>query len=140
MAKKILVIVILIAPIVFGIIGCKKPVKQDEQADMYQASELSLVMRTMVDYSKACKAALEAGESLPKAPDQIWTLQQATATRGENNEDAFQSMTSPYLEAVRGIERGDSQAYYYARSIDACVACHSTYCGGPMSIIQKLKP
>lgn len=120
-----------------GIIACSKQ-KDDKKADMYEASEVSQMMREMVEFSKECKTALEKGEKAPEIPSQFWGLKEATATRGEHKEAAFQGMSEPYLNALKGIERGDSQQYYYRKSIDACKTCHSVYCGGPMSIINQL--
>ncbi|MBO6516794.1 MAG: hypothetical protein JJ975_09610 [Bacteroidia bacterium] len=112
--------------------------KQSGDADMYEASEMSQLMREMVRFSKKAKANLEQGKPTPKVPEAIWELQTAEGTRDEHLEDPFQAMAVPYLSALRGIERGDSQAYFYSKSIDACKSCHGTYCGGPMAVINTL--
>ncbi len=112
--------------------------KSSEKADMYEASEVSATMRTMVEFSKQAKKSLSEGQSVDSIPAVIWDLASATATRDEHKDEEFQTMVKPYLSALRGIERGDSQSYYYHKSIDACKTCHAVYCGGPMAIINQL--
>ena len=110
----------------------------NQRADMYEASELSELMRVMVDFSESAKEKLEQGEAIGPIPTEMWDLRQMEATRGEHEEAEFQAMAIPYLQALKGIERGDSQAYFYRQSIDACRTCHTTYCGGPLEVINTL--
>ncbi len=133
--SKYLSIVLLLTVVVYT--ACKQPQKE-EKAEMYEASELSATMRVMVDFSKAAKQSIAKGQSIDSIPSVIWDMATAHGTRDEHLESDFQSLTKPYLEALKGIERGDSQSYYYYKSIDACKSCHSVYCGGPMAIINQL--
>lgn len=112
--------------------------QSNKTAELYEASELSSLMRDMVEFSKASKATLNAGGTIDSVPQHLFNLKHAKATRDEHLEESFQSLTDPYLNALRGIERGDSQHYYYKKSINACKSCHQVYCGGPMSIINQL--
>lgn len=123
--------------VVVALSACKTKPKNDA-AEMYEASALSETMRTMVEFSKQAKANLAKGNAIDSIPEEIWQMAKATGTRGEHLESDFQALAPPYLEALKGIERGDSQSYYYLKSIDACKACHSRYCGGPMAIINQL--
>ena len=117
--------------------ACKQT-SQHETAEMYEASPLSQTMRTMVSFSKQAKTQIANGEGIDSIPAEIWDMAQATGTRDEHLEADFQTLAKPYLKALRGLERGDSLAHYYKKSIDACKSCHSVYCGGPMSIINQL--
>ena len=128
---------IVFAIISLSIIACWQN-KKSEKADMYEASELAQLMRDMVVFSEGAKAKLAAGEKIESIPAQIWGLKNAKATRDEHLETAFQDLTNPYLEALKGIERGDSQQYYYTQSIQACKSCHGVYCGGPLNKINQL--
>jgi hypothetical protein len=128
--KKALVIV----AIVLGMVACKQPKK----AEMYEASELAGLMREMVEYSKGVKAHIESNAVQPEIPEQFWKLGEAKATRDEQLETEFQHMVPAYLEALKGIQRGDSTKHFYVKSIQACKSCHSVYCGGPMSVIKTL--
>lgn len=120
-----------------SIIACSQNNKS-EKADMYEASELAQLMRDMVVFSEGAKAKLAAGETIDSIPAQIWGLKEAHGTRDEHLEAAFQDLTNPYLEALKGIQRGDSQQYYYSQSIKACKSCHGVYCGGPLNKINQL--
>lgn len=110
----------------------------NEKADMYEASELSAMMREMVIWSKDAKAILAAGDTIQDVPQSFYDLATQEATRGEHDEAAFQAMVPLYTSALSGIERKDSQQYYYDASIQACKSCHGVYCGGPLSVIEQL--
>ena len=110
----------------------------NEKADMYEASELSAMMREMVVWSKEAKATLAAGDTIESIPQSFYDLAKQTATRGEHDEAAYKGMVPLYTDALRGIERRDSQQYFYDASIQACKSCHAVYCGGPLDVIKQL--
>ena len=120
-----------------GVFACTQSTKS-EKAEMYEYSELASLMRDMVAFSEDAKVKLLNGDSITSIPSAIWELKKAKGTRDEHLESTFQSLTNPYLNALKGIERGDSQLYYYNQSIQACKSCHSSYCGGPLVVIDKL--
>ena len=128
----------IIILIVAGIIACSKQNQSSEAADMYHPSELSQMMRDMVSWSKETKRLLSKGEIIDDVPQSFYDLANQKATRDEHKEAAFQGMAPEYLEALKGIDRKDSQQYYYDASIQACKTCHSVYCGGPLSVIDQL--
>ena len=109
-----------------------------EKADMYEASELSAMMREMVEFSKAAKQTLAKGDTIQEVPASFYDLAKQHGTRDEHLENSFQSLAPAYTDALRGIERKDSQQYYYDASIQACKNCHGVYCGGPLAIINQL--
>ncbi len=112
--------------------------KSSDKADMYEASELSAMMREMVTFSKNAKTILAAGDTIQDVPQNFYELAKQTATRGEHEEEAFRSMVPSYINALEGIERKDSQQYYYDASIQACKSCHRVYCGGPLAVMNQL--
>lgn len=130
--KKVLIFVLAIAAL-----SCNKK-QSSSNAEMYEASELAATMRQMVEFSKYAKASLAEGKSIDSIPSAFWNLPKMQGTRNEQKENDFQQLVIPYLEALKGIERGDSQAHFYKQSIQACKSCHSVYCGGPMAIIKQL--
>lgn len=119
------------------ILACSQNNKS-EKADMYEASELSLMMREMVTFSKDAKATLAAGDTIERVPQSFYDLAKQQGTRDEHDEAAFQAMVPTYTNALKGIERGDSQQYYYNASIQSCKSCHNVYCGGPLAVIEQL--
>lgn len=134
MKLKLTIIIVIIA----GIVACSKQNQSSEAADMYHPSELSQMMRDLVSWSKETKRLLSKGEIIDDVPQSFYDLANQKATRDEHKEAAFQGMVPEYLEALKGIDRKDSQQYYYDASIQACKTCHSVYCGGPLSIIDQL--
>lgn len=128
---------IIFSAFVLTIIACGQG-NNAEKADMYKASELSAMMREMVIWSKEAKAKLVAGDTIQEVPAHFYKLVDKNATRGEHLEDAFKAMAPVYTNALKGIERKDSQQFYYNMSIQACKNCHGVYCGGPLSVINQL--
>ncbi len=131
--KKYLVTLLLLG----FVLACGQQNSKGE-AEMYDPSPLSQMMRTMQIFSEKAKLSIIRGDSL-SVPQEIYGFPSLEATRGESEEDLFQAMTAPYLDALKGIERGDSQRYYYSASIKACKNCHSYYCAGPLAAIQQLE-
>ena len=128
---------IVFACIALSIFACSQK-NSSEKADMYEASELSTMMRDMVVWSRSAKATLAAGDTIENVPPSFYDLATQTATRGEHDEAAFLGMVPLYTDALKGIERRDSQQYYYDASIHACKSCHGVYCGGPLDVIGQL--
>ena len=128
---------IVFAFIALSIFACSQT-NSSEKADMYEASELSAMMREMVVWSRSAKATLAAGDTIQEIPQSFYDLAKQTATRGEHDEAAFQAMSPAYTDALKGIERRDSQQYFYDASIQACKSCHGIYCSGPLDVIQQL--
>ena len=112
--------------------------QQSNDAEMYEASELSLAMRHMVKFSEQSRQILRDSGHIDSIPQEFFDLASLQATRNEQNDDAFKTMAKVYAAQLKGIQRGDSQAYFYDQSIKACKSCHSTYCSGPLAIISKL--
>ena len=119
-------------------LACGQNNSSSDKADMYEASELSAMMREMVTWSKEVKKTLDAGDSIASVPQEFYELASQEATRGEHDEAAFQAMVPLYTSALKGIERGDSQQYFYDASIQACKSCHGVYCSGPLDVIKQL--
>ena len=61
---------------------------QNNNADMYEASELSSMMREMVVWSKASKAILAKGDTIESVPQSFYDLAKQHATRDEHEETA----------------------------------------------------
>lgn len=128
-------IILVLATVV---VACGQTNNTSQKADMYEASALSAMMREMVTFSKKAKATLAAGDTIYDVPNHFYDLAIQTATREEHTEGAFLAMVPAYTEALRGLERRDSQQYYYDASIQACKSCHAVYCGGPLDVINQL--
>jgi hypothetical protein len=125
----------------FCLFGCAWFQSDTEQEpELHDPSEMSLLMRKMVEYSKQAKQNLANGKALDSIPSRFYDLLTLKASRNEQKEVPFQNMAIYYLAQLRGLERADSQEYFYRESINACKSCHSTYCNGPMLIIEKLAP
>ncbi|MFY0643264.1 MAG: hypothetical protein JXR19_02240 [Bacteroidia bacterium] len=128
--------ILLYALIILGVWACSKG-NSKEDAEMYDPSPLSMAMRSMESFSEQAKYKLLHDEKI-EVPSEFFEFYTKEATRDEHKEAKFQSLAVPYVNALKGIERGDSQMYFYQASIQACKACHSQYCAGPLAAINQL--
>jgi hypothetical protein len=128
---KKLVILITLSAFIFG---CA----QQSDSEMYEASEMASLMRDFVEFSKDAKKRIAAGDQL-EVPQAFYSLKSKQATRNEQDDQEFQQMADLFLVQLKALDGADSTAAQaYHSTIDACVTCHSTYCGGPLEIINKL--
>lgn len=101
-------------------------------------SELAFLMRLFVDDLKDARAKAEAGEPLPRLYDKHRRMRAAWPSKADQRNERFDSMAQGYLSAVRAFETGPTPANFNA-IINACIACHSGACGGPIDYIDSLK-
>jgi hypothetical protein len=134
---------------VFIIFNACKNEKQEEKVETSSNtnslnpngdSELAILMRTMHDFSKQAKTALENGAEIPTYPAQLKNMNQAKPTEGMiDNPIVFQGFSSHYLSVLDSIYLdGVSQKLQYNQMVTACITCHNEYCQGPIPAIKKL--
>ncbi len=110
------------------------------QPEMYQASELVVLMRKMYEENKVLKEKIKNGE-LPEAmPEDYNNILTATPTRPEEIKQSFFSMANLYLDNYKVMTNADKNNVLsaYNNLISTCVACHQSYCMGPIPKIEKL--
>lgn len=101
-------------------------------------SELAYLMRLFVDDLREARAKVDAGEALPRLYDRHRRMRAAWPSKPEQRDEHFDGMAQSYLAAVRAFEADWSPPRFNA-IIDACIACHSGSCGGPIEFIDSLK-
>jgi cytochrome c553 len=106
--------------------------KQEKKFEMYELSEMSLVMEQMYVENQRLKDRIIAGDSLVAYPEFFDKIQ---------FDDYFKEQAVLFLETQKAIYYQKDQASQkksFNLMVDACIQCHEVKCQGPIDRIQKL--
>lgn len=116
--------------------------KADEnwEPDMYQASDLVVVMRQMYDENIVLKESIAKGIVPKEVPAKYHEIRTATATNPDELNDLYYAMADVYLENYKVLTLADSATAVekYNIVVSSCIGCHQNYCLGPIPKIEKL--
>ena len=100
-------------------------------------SELSYVMRRMADDLAAARSAMQSG-GVPQTLLPIHRrIRCSWHSKPEERNDAFEGMARAYLTTVKSFDEAPGKNRYNA-IVNACIACHSNTCRGPIDMIEQL--
>jgi hypothetical protein len=122
------------------LIQCSGGAKTDEVTDTGKPIYLDTLMRHMHEDAKALKALLEAGE----VPDSSFiamhrSMHTAIPTNPKVKGEVFEAYVAAYLGSLEHlVAPGNFTRTHFNSLVETCIACHSTYCTGPIPVIKKL--
>jgi len=121
------------------------PQAEDSQSDtwepnMYQASELVLVMRQMHSDLELVKAEVAKGKTPGPMPEKYKEMHTAMATNPEEIDEIFHAISDKWMGEYKIMTEADASTLKlkYNTLIKTCVDCHQNYCLGPIPKIEKL--
>ena len=110
--------------------------------DVYQASEMSTLMKGMYAYNMQLKTDIEAGNELSgEFPEEFLKIHSAELSETKLRNETFQYFSVKFIDVQRQVFKQDSMLSVkerYNSSINMCLSCHKTECTGPMPKIKKL--
>ena len=109
--------------------------------DMYVASEMTLLMRSMYDVNEEFKKEILAGKSPEEFPKDFLKIFTAKLTDDKPYNDLFKAYSKVYIDNERAIFDTSSEIPIkerYNNAINTCISCHTTECVGPIPRIEKL--
>lgn len=109
--------------------------------DMYEASEMTLLMRSMYEVNEEIKKTIVAGNTPDKFPKDFLNIFKAKLTDNKPYNDTFIAYSKVYIDNVRAIYDTTSTIPIekrYNNAINSCISCHTTECVGPIPRIKKL--
>jgi len=109
--------------------------------DMYVASEMTLLMRSMYDVNEEFKKEILAGKSPEEFPKDFLKIFTAKLTDDKPYNDTFKAFSKVYIDNERAIFDTTSEIPIkdrYNNAINTCISCHTTECVGPIPRIEKL--
>jgi cytochrome c556 len=118
-----------------SIAACSKPLNPNGD------SELSVLMREMMNSAGNMKEMIKQGNLPDKFPEEFVKIHTAQPTDADTKKESFEGFASNYISNLRALyssPKGDLTKNYNA-VINSCASCHSQHCPGPLKAINKLK-
>jgi len=143
--------------LVFGytflfIISCQKKAESTEEKvdstattekksfEMYELSEMALLMEQMYVDNQRLKERIEKGEPVGEFPSHFAEIHGAIMTDPSENDQFFRDNANIFLRAQEMIYKDPENAKeHYSNAIQACISCHEVKCSGPIPRIKKLQ-
>lgn len=132
------VLIALLSVVIWSLSNCSQ--QETKEPPRPIPNQLDLVMRAMHEDAKILKALVEAG-SVPDSS--ILALHRAmysaTPTNPKVGGDIFEGYVGAYLGSLETLmQPGNFNRSGFNQMVENCIACHSTYCTGPIPVIKKL--
>ena len=143
--KKLLVILFAAA----FCFSCKKSDKEScdkkettdssKKFDMYEMSEMALLMEQMYKDNENLKERIQKGDTIGKFPNHFLKIHASVMTDEQENDAFFKAQAANFINSQKLIYEDPKNAkQHFNAGIDACVQCHEVKCGGPIPRIKKL--
>jgi hypothetical protein len=112
---------------------------QSKNFDMYQFSEMALLMEQMYVDNQRLRDKIIKGDSLGSFPEHFEKIHSSVMTDDSDMDDFFKEHAQEFLKAQSLIYENPNEAKkYFNQAVQACVTCHEVKCGGPIPKIKKL--
>jgi cytochrome c553 len=111
--------------------------KKDFQ--MYQMSEMAILMEQMYVDNHRLKKQIIAGETLGDFPKHFEKIHTALLTDDSDRDAFFDFQAKEFLKAYQMIfDDQEHSKSNFNKAISSCISCHEVKCGGPIPKIKKL--
>ncbi len=115
--------------------------KEEFVPEMYEVSEMTIMMRNMYDVNEEIKKDIVAGNTPEEFPKDFLNIFKAKLTNNKPYNETFIAYSKVYIDNVRAIYDSTSTIPLknrYNNAINSCISCHTTECTGPIPRIKKL--
>ena len=133
--------------LLFIIISCNSSGDSSEiennkfEYDLYQPSEMALLMNHMVLVNDSIKKLILSGEVPEFFPMEFLTIETAVMSETKSRNEVFEAYSKVLIDNQKDLfdpEIERSLIDKYNNTINTCIACHKTECVGPIPKIEKL--
>lgn len=103
-------------------------------------SELSLLMRELAAFSDSVKQDLLNNREPRPHPENLTTILTARKTDENIDRSVYDPLARTYITGVTYFyaSKPEDRVENYNSMVNNCIACHQSFCGGPIKRIQKL--
>lgn len=111
------------------------------EVKMAEFSELAILMKAIHEDAKEWRSKLVEGELVTDSVAIFEALITSTPTKAEVKGPVFEGFAANYqekLDAFLAAKDVNLASGAYNNLVEACVACHQSYCPGPIPTIEKL--
>ncbi|MGX7666228.1 hypothetical protein [Flavobacterium pedocola] len=117
----------------------KDTAKEEKQFEMYEMSEMAVLMEQMYVDNQRLKDRIKAGDTIGKLPSHFMKIHSAVMTDKQENDAFFKEQAAKFIKAQELIYSDPKNAKeHFNNGVDACIKCHEVKCGGPIPRIKKL--
>ena len=117
----------------------KEEVAEEKKFEMYEMSEMSLLMEQMYVDNERLKERIQKGDTIGKFPSHFMKIHEAVMTDDKENDQFFKEQAALFIKAQQLIYEDPKNAkQHFNNGVDACLKCHQVKCGGPIPRIKKL--
>lgn len=102
-------------------------------------SELALLMREMDRDMQSLKTAVVSQTELPQLLKKFKAIHAATPTDPEVITPQFTTLAQLLINNTEKVYTSKQKKKAYNLLVNNCIACHQSYCPGPVVRIKKLK-
>ena len=98
-------------------------------------------MRDMHAEATNRKHSLEQGQLDPTLSETLFSMITAHPTKPHMKGEGFEPYAKSFIgiyNQIHGAEEIGVQIQAHNNMVDACIACHTQFCDGPISRIEKL--
>lgn len=119
--------------------ACEKPAKAEKKFDMYEMSEMAMLMEQMFVDNERLKQRIIKGDTIGEFPQHFLKIHEAVMTDKQENDSFFKKHAIEFIKAQEMIYKEPENAKeHFNASVDQCIKCHEVKCGGPIVRIKKL--
>lgn len=121
--------------------SCDKKETSDstKKFDMYEMSEMALLMEQMYKDNEKLKERIQKGDTIGEFPNHFLKIHDSVMTDEQENDAFFKAQAANFIQSQKLIYEDPKNAkQHFNAGIDACVQCHEVKCGGPIPRIKKL--
>lgn len=135
------VFLLLVSLILLSCNSDKKEDKKELVFDMYEQSEMSLLMNRMYEINEGIKKDIMEGKTPEDFPLEFLKIHTAELSDFKHRNETFESFSKLFVEKEKDIfdtTSNDEAKKRFNQAINLCISCHKTECTGPIPRIKKL--
>lgn len=126
------------------ILSCNKQVEKKDlpqKYDMYESSEMALLMQQMYNYHEVIKQEIVNNKPLQTFPEAFLKIHTAELSDFKSRNENFQNFSKLFINSEKELFNPEAKTDLknrYNNTIQVCISCHQTECTGPIPKIKKL--
>lgn len=107
---------------------------------MVKPSEMANLMNEMYAFNESIKQQVIEGKLNNNYPEKFNNIHSAVMTDPNDRDETFEAFSKLFLESEQALFEAPKEELVmrYNNAINACIACHTKKCSGPIPRIKKL--
>lgn len=118
----------------------KEQPKEKKELVMVKPSEMANLMNEMYAFNESIKQQVIEGKLNNSYPEKFNNIHSAVMTDPNDRDETFEAFSKLFLQSEQALFEAPEEELLmrYNNAINACIACHTKKCSGPIPRIKKL--